>query len=334
MIARVFRMLGFVGTMALLAGAVAPAFGQTAVTFSLDFRALGRHAAWYVALDKGYYKQAGLDVSIILSQGTAQAIQSLESNAVQFAFSDVTGLVAARANSAATATMVAAIYQKAPYAIFSLKSGANVTEPKQLVGLEIASGAGSFTQKVIEAFMVEKGLDPSSVKYTNIDPAARISVLVAKKVPAIETFVMSKPGVVKAAGDDAQTFLLADHGLKLYSNGILVRRDYMSSNAAQVKGFVAASLRGWHDTIKDPKGAADIVMKYVKGLDRDVVEQEIAIVNGLVATPETRAKGLGIIDPATMQASVALITRAMGAANVVAKDVYDASFLPQPPITP
>ena len=61
------------------------------MTFSLDFRALGRHAAWYVALEKGYYKNAGLDVTIIPSQGTAQAIQSVESKAAQFAFSDVAG---------------------------------------------------------------------------------------------------------------------------------------------------------------------------------------------------------------------------------------------------
>ena len=141
-------------------GWCAAAHAQTApVTFSLDFRALGRHAAWYVALDKGYYKQAGLEVTIIPSQGTAQAIQSVESGAAQFTFSDVAGLVAARANSAATAKMVAVIYQKAPYAIFSLKSGANVTRPEQLENLEIASGAGSFTQKVIEAFMRFQGAE-------------------------------------------------------------------------------------------------------------------------------------------------------------------------------
>src|SRR2546423_8542412 len=162
---------------ALLAGAQAQA--QTAVTFSLDFRALGRHAAWYVALEKGYYKQAGLDVTIVPSQGTAQAIQNLEANAAQFAFSDVAGLVAARANSAASAKMIAVIYQKAPYAIFSLRSGADVTRPQQLQGLEIASGAGSFTQKVIEAFVIEKGLNPSTVKFTNIDPAARVGMLVS-----------------------------------------------------------------------------------------------------------------------------------------------------------
>jgi len=308
----------------------------TPVTFSLDFRALGRHAAWYVALEKGYYKDAGLDVTIIPSQGTAQAIQSVESRAAQFAFSDVAGLVAARANSAVTAKMVAVIYQKAPYAIFSLRSGANVTKPEQLENLEIGSGAGSFTQKVIEAFMRSKGLKADTVKYTNIDPSARIGMLAAKKVPAIETFAMSMPGVVKAAGaQDAQIFLLANAGLALYSNGILVREDYLKSDAAKVKGFVKASLLGWKDALANPKEAADIVAKHVKGLDPEVTIQEIAIVNALVATPDARAKGLGIIDPATMTKSVDLIANGIGAGGkVVAKDVYDAGFLPQPAVKP
>jgi len=323
----------------LVAGVVLAAEARaqtTPVTFSLDFRALGRHAAWYVALEKGYYKNAGLDVTIIPSQGTAQAIQSVESKAAQFAFSDVAGLVAARANSQATAKMVAVIYQKAPYAIFSLRSGANVTKLEQLENLEIASGAGSFTQKVIEAFMKSKGLKADTVKYTNIDPAARIGMLVAKKIPAIETFAMSMPGVVKAAGaQDAQIFLLANAGLSLYSNGILVREDYLKENGDKVKAFVKASLQGWKDTIANPKEAADIVSKHIKGLDPEVVLQEIVIVNALVATPDARAKGLGTIDAKVMGDSVDLIANNTGAGGkVVAKDVYDVSALPSPPIKP
>jgi NitT/TauT family transport system substrate-binding protein len=124
--------------------------------------ALGRHAAWYVALEKGYYSKAGLDVTIIPSQGTAQAIQSVESKAAQFAFSDVAGLVAARANSAATAKMVAVIYQKAPYAIFSLRSGANVTKAEQLENQQgIAMEPRLLHEKVIEAFMKSKGSRPT-----------------------------------------------------------------------------------------------------------------------------------------------------------------------------
>ena len=149
--------------------------------------------------------------------------------------------------------------------------------------------------------MKSKGLKADTVKYTNIDPAARIGMLVAKKIPAIETFAMSMPGVVKAAGGaEAQIFLLANAGLSLYSNGILVREDYLKAEPAKVKAFVKASLQGWKDTIANPKEAADIVGKHIKGLDADVVLQEIIIVNALVATPEARAKGLGTIDAKVM----------------------------------
>jgi len=76
-------------------------------------------------------------------------------------------------------------------------------------------------------------------------------------------------------------------------------------------------------------------MKHVKGLDADVVFQEIIIVNSLVATPDARSKGLGIIDDKLMAASVELIANNTGAAGkVAAKDTYDTSALPQPPIKP
>ena len=102
-----------------------------------------------------------------------------------------------------------------------------------------------------------------------------------------------------------------------------------------MKGFVKASLEGWRDTIADPKAAAEIIAKHVKGLDPDVVLAEIGIVNDLVVTDQTRAKGLGSIDPAIMEASVALIARSIeNGSKITAKGVYDAGFLPQPPIKP
>ncbi|MSP45558.1 MAG: hypothetical protein EXQ83_06755 [Xanthobacteraceae bacterium] len=85
-------------------------------------------------------------------------------------------------------------------------------------------------------------------------------------------------------------FLLANAGLSLYSNGILVREDYLKAEPAKVKAFVKASLQGWKDAIANPKEAADIVGKHVKGLDPDVLLQEVAIVNSLVAS-RTRAPG-------------------------------------------
>jgi NitT/TauT family transport system substrate-binding protein len=330
------RSLKFALVLAPCLLLVTEAQAQTAVTFSLDSGALGRHAAWFVAIDKGYYKKAGLDVTIVPGDGPAQAIQSLESRASQFAFSDVASLVAARAKSQAGAKMVAVIYQKAPYAIFSLRSGANVSKPEQLENLVIGTSNDSANRKVIEAFMSSRGLKADTVKYTNIDSASAAGALAAKQLPAIESSAMWLPEVIKAAGaQDTQMFLLANSGLSLYSNGILVREDYLKNNTAQVKGFVRASLEGWRDAIANPKEAAEIVAKHVKGLDPASAFQEVAVVNGLVATPETRAKGLGTMDGKQMDASVALAAKAAGAeGKIAAKDVYDTSALPQPPVKP
>ena len=308
---------------------------RTPVAFSLDFRALGRHAPWYVALDRGFYRDVGLDVAIQGSGGTAQALQSLEANLVQFAFSDVAGLATARQAGSSTGEIVAVIYQQAPYAIFSLANGANVTRPEQLEGLTIGSGAGSFTQQVIHAYMLARGLDPAKVTYTNVDPSARISLVVTGRLPASESFAMSMPSLVNAVGaDQARMFLLADHGLQLYSNSIVVRHDYAVQYPDLVRGFVAASLRGWHYTIAHPDEAATIVSAAVKGLDPGLARQEIDIVTRLADTPATRQAGLGSFEPGPLQASVDLILGRDGAAKLPLSTLADAGFLPGPPIRP
>src|SRR5262245_1143467 len=170
------------------------------VVLSLDFIPLGRHAPWYAALAQGYFKEEGLDVSIIPSQGTAQTIQAVEAGTANIAFVDVPSVILARANGAKL-RMIAVNYQKAPYAVFSLGNGANVTQPRQLEGLNLGSGAGSFTPKVIEGFMAQQGLDPAKLRISNIAPPARASALLSGQVPAIEFFVMAKPGLESGARD-------------------------------------------------------------------------------------------------------------------------------------
>ena len=236
----------------------------TKVIFSLDFIPLGRHAPWYAALAQGYFKDEGLDVSIIPSQGTAQTIQAVESGTANIAFVDVPSVVLARANGSKL-KMVAVNYQKAPYAIFSLSNGANVTQPKQLEGLTLGSGAGSFTPKVIEGFMAQKGLDPSKLKITNVAPPARATTLLSGQVPAIEFFVMAKPGLEAGAKDaktELRTFLLGDHGLELYSNGIATTEDFLARNPDVVKRFVRAGLKGWKFALANPQKAADDQIKF------------------------------------------------------------------------
>jgi len=328
---------------AVLAGALpAPAAAQTPaltkVVFSLDFIPLGRHAPWYAALAEGYFKDEGLDVSIIPSQGTAQVIQAVESGTANIGFVDVPSVVIARANGSKL-KMVAVNYQKAPYAIFSLSTGANVTQAKQLEGLTLGSGAGSFTPKVIQGFMAQKGLDPSKLTISNVAPPARATTLLSGNVPAIEFFVMAKPGLeagAKTANAELRTFLLADHGLELYANGIAATDDYIAKNADVLKRFTRAALKGWKFALANPEKAAADQIKYVPSLKPDVIVAEIKVVAGLAITPDTKQHGFGWFDPNKMQANIDFVSKYVGISGTAPKaaDISATGFLPSPPVMP
>src|SRR5665213_421349 len=135
-----------VASVAVMRPDTAPAQGTppalTKVVFSLDFIPLGRHAPWYAAIAEGFFKEEGLDVSIIPSQGGAQVIQNVASGIANLGFMGVPEVAIAR-STGAKLKIVSVIYQKQPIAVFSLQSGANVTTPKQLEGLTLGSGSGS-----------------------------------------------------------------------------------------------------------------------------------------------------------------------------------------------
>jgi NitT/TauT family transport system substrate-binding protein len=318
-----------------------PAHAQkkmTDITFSLDFITLGRHAPWYVTLEKGFYRDEGLNVKIIQGKGSAQVMQAVQSGVAQIGFVDVASLVLGRARGG-TIKMVAVNYQKAPYTIFSLDPGANVMKPKDLEGLTLGSSAGSFLPEIHKALMRKHGLDPSKLRVVNIAPPARVAALATKKVPAVDFFIMSLPlieGAVKGKAK-VRAFLLADHGLELYSNGIGAKQDYIKKNPDIIRRFVRASLKGWKYAMDNPAEAADLQRKHKKALKKGVIIKELAIVKRLSAVPDTKKHGYGWFSPAKMKAAVDLmVTNAKidKAKAPKATDMYVSGFLPKKPFMP
>lgn len=308
------------------------------VRFSLGFVVVGRYAPFYVAKAKGYYKDAGLDVSFLASQGgTAQSIQAIQSGIAEFATSDLAGLMVGNASGGSRPRMVAVYYQKPPYAIFSTDPGANITKLEDLVGKEIGTGAGSATPGIIKGLMRLKGLDADSVRFTNLDPSVRVAMLLSGKVPAIETFILGKPGIERNAGSATlRTLLLADAGLDLYSSGLIATEAYLAANPQVAKGFVEASLKGWRDSFKDPEEAATLMMEQTTGLTHQSIVDEVKIVRDLCVTPDTAANGLGTIQPERFRKGVEFLAQYGGfsKSDVDPDKLYSLDFLPKEPVKP
>ena len=334
--------MSFVSRLAVLGLAVAaaaPAIGvaqEREVKFTLDFIALGRHAPWYVAAGKDYFKQEKLNVTIIPSKGTADAIRALESGTSEFAFIDIPSLVAG-GGGASSVRIVAVNYQKPPYCVFSLNPGANVTTPKDMVGLEFGSSTASFVPRIHMAFMKMHGLDPTTLRVVNIDGSARVPMLAARKVQAIDLFVMSEPGIRRAVKDaEPKCMLLGDHGLDIYSNSIGVREDFLKQNPEVVRGFVRAALRGWKDALANPEEAARIQVQTLKALDPQIVVEEVKIVRRLAVVPDVEKNGLGAMNRDKMKRTVDFINanvEVQGTKRTV-DDIMVEGFLPKDPIRP
>jgi NitT/TauT family transport system substrate-binding protein len=306
------------------------------VTFVLDFIALGRHAPWYVALDKGYFRQEGLDVTILPSKGTADAIRTVISGGAEFGFIDIPSLVAA-GSAAAGLKIVAVNYQLAPYCVLSLDPGADITQPKQLVGLQFGSSTGSFVPNIWRAFMNMNHLDGATLKVVNIDPAARVPMLVSGKVESIDQFIMSMPSVAHAAPEKKVRCLFAgDFGLDIYSNSIGVADGFLKDHPDAVKGFVRAAARGWQDALRDPQAAATAEVKYVKALDPQIIVEEVEILKRIAVTPDVTQHGFGTFTPEKMARTAQFINDniAITGDKLTGPQISAPGFLPEPPITP
>jgi NitT/TauT family transport system substrate-binding protein len=331
------RML--LAAIALAVTGMLPAIGaaqERDLKFTLDFIPLGRHAPWYVAVAKGYYKQEGLNVTIVPARGTADSIRALESGVVDLGFIDVPSLVAVGTDNS-TIRIVAVNYQQPPYSVFSLNPGANIIEPKDMVGKEFSAGNASLIPRIHQAFMKQHGLDPATLKIVNLDPASLVAALASRRVQAIGLFAMSESGIKRAVKDaEVKHMLLADHGLDIYSNGIGVKEEFLQKNPDVVRKFVRASLRGWKDALVNPEEAARLQTQTLRTLNPTIIVEELAVVKRLAVVPDSKKNGLGWIDPAKFKRTVDFINAnidVMGK-KFTADQIYRRGFLPKEPILP
>lgn len=306
------------------------------IKFTLDFIPLGRHAPWYVALAKGYYKDEGLNVTVVPARGTADSIRAVDSGVADLGFIDIPSLVAAGAD-VSTIRMVAVNYQRPPYSVFSLDPGANITQPKDMAGKEFSAGNASLIPRIHQAFMKQNGVDPTTLKVVNLDPASLVAALASRKIQSIGLFAMSETAIKRAVKDaKVKHMLLADHGLDIYANGIGVKEEFLQKNPEVVRRFVRAALRGWKDALADPAEAAKLQVKYVKALNPEIIVEELEVVRRLAVVPDTRKNGLGWIDPGKLKRTVDFINENFDVVGkrFSAEQIHRPGYLPKEPIQP
>jgi NitT/TauT family transport system substrate-binding protein len=297
------------------------------VTFVTDFGFNGRHAYYYVALEKGYYKSANLDVKIVRGQGSTDAVKQVAAGTAQIGFADTSAVIFAKANDGIPVKLVSVIYAKPPHAIYVLKES-GITKPKDLEGRKLADTAFSAMPKMFSAYAKAAGIDASKVTWVIAGSDALPGMLSLGRVDGIGQYTVGEPLLKKAAAPkEIIQLAYSDVGLDYYGSGIVTMESTLQSNPDMVKRFVAATLHGLKDAMANPKEAGEIMHKYHREVDEGVARDETVKVGQLATVP---GAPLGSIDSARLQRTIDVVAGAYTLKNAVKPgDIYAPGFVPK-----
>jgi NitT/TauT family transport system substrate-binding protein len=329
--------LGALTATAAALQAAQPALGETALKFSLDWKHEGTQAPFLVALDKGYFKAEGLDVTIDPAVSSVESINRLALGTYDMAFGDINILIKfLDQNPQTTIQTVFMTYNKPAYAVVGRRSR-GVTTPKDLEGKKLGAPAtdSAFAQWPIFAHL--NNIDLSKVTILNIGFPVREPMLVSGQVDAVTGLSFSSYINVAYGGvprDDIVVLQMANFGVSLYGNGIMVGPKFAVERPDAARGFLRAYLKGLKDTVRDPAAAVDHVLRrnelVTKALELERLQMAL---RDNILTPEVQAKGFGAVDIARLDNAIEQIalTYSFRSGKPSGQSIFNSSFLPSEP---
>jgi NitT/TauT family transport system substrate-binding protein len=296
------------------------------VTLITDFGYNGRHAYFFDALDRGYYRDAGLEVKIVRGQGSVDAIRQVGAGNAMFGFADAGSLILARANDQIPVKLVAIVYNKPPQAIYC-REDSGLKKPKDLEGNAIADSAGSANAALFPAFAKAAGIDAQTVRWVVASSESLPGLLATNKVPCVGQFTVGEALLRSRLGPVKLVRFAYSDALSYYGNGLVATAATIASKPDLVHRFVAATVRGMMDAFADPIAAGAIMQKVVPQMDATIAKNETEAVAELARIP---GRPLGEIDPARIDATLNVVRGAFKlATSVAAADVYAPGFIPK-----
>src|SRR5579864_4166401 len=275
----------FLNRSALAAGALAVPFAPLRaraagplkpVAITLDWVYEGPNVGFLLAHDKGFYREAGLDVAITPGKGSGNTAQLVANKGTQIGFAD--GYAASNGIAKGmNIKTIGSVFRRNPAAIMALDTS-GIKSPKDLEGRTLAMIAGSGQFQQWPAFVKGAGLDASKITVVNLAPPSLGPALISGKVDAIGAYVQSYVPIIEIQGKkQVSVFWFADYGVSVVSNGIIAHNDFIKSDPDVLRAFVPATIKGFLYGRQHPDEAAATVKKYSETVDVAIIKREFVV---------------------------------------------------------
>jgi NitT/TauT family transport system substrate-binding protein len=301
--------------------------GPEQVTYLTGVSVQGREAYVYVAMEKGFFREAGFEVDVKPGNGTNQNLQLLQSGQADFAIVDITAALIEYGKGTFTDfTVVSAIHQRNLACLMALE-GSGIAKPQDLAGKRIAYIPGGVVKTLFETYASKAGVDGSKIQWVNVPAQQMGQNLAAGSIDAATQFVVGTPGIEAAAkGRKAVVLPFSDFLPDLYGNGLAVGAKSAKDDPARIRRFNEAMLKGLAYAIDNPAEAGQIYAKYQKIQPQPVAAAEVTLMGPYVKG----GAAVGALDVQRVTNNIAVIKDAGVIPNAVKpEDVVSFDLAPK-----
>ncbi|MEM6889476.1 MAG: ABC transporter substrate-binding protein [Pseudomonadota bacterium] len=287
-------------SLAVFALAPAAYAAETQVPFAYAWSYLGPTAPFFVASDNGHFANAGIELDMHTGNGSVGTVEQVASGTHPLGFADINALIDYHSqNPEAPVKAVMMLFDRPAYGVLGLKS-LGVSEPEDVVGRTVGIPPSDAAGAQFPVFANVNDIQIDSVTVEPVTFSEREQLLANGDVDAITGFTSTSYFNLLGLGvpeEDISVVSMADHGLDLYGNAIIVNTDFADANPETVEGFLHAFSEGLRDTIDAPIAAVESVFARNPDIDPELEQKRLDyVLNNYILTDFTRENGVGGID--------------------------------------
>jgi NitT/TauT family transport system substrate-binding protein len=314
-------------TVAIACAAGGAAAANVAIPFQLNWMAGGANAGFAAAVVEGYYKDAGLDVTVIQGNGSGNTAQLVANGRSQVAYADAVAVSQLIAKGAPM-KVVATVYQSNPNAVMALKK-TGIKSVKDLAGKKVGVPSGSSQTTMLPLLLKSNNLKESDINMIDMPVASMVPALLQGQVDAVLGSIDAYQIQAEAQGAQLDVYKFADHGVPTVSTSIFVSNSYLKENPDVVRKFIAASLKGWSFALDNPEKAVKDLKVVFPDVNEKLAAAELAAITPLFCSGG--AKYVGKAEDALWAKSQDLLSEVkLLPAGQDPKTYYTNDYLPPP----
>lgn len=309
----------------LMALAASPALALDKASLRLNWVLIGQHPAYYLGLERGYYRDEGIDLTINEGRGSGPAVQLVANGEDTFGLADAGAVIAGRAKGAPV-KVIMSLFRTSNLSV-TCAADANVRSLTDLYGKKVAVTAGDALHQMWPGLIGANNLDEKKITLVFMDPAAKPVSVLQGRTECLLGGIDDQAVTIENKGRKVNVIRFADNKFNTLTVSVFTNDKVIAEKPDLVRRFVKATERSWKAAMADPEAAIKAAAKVKPGINEEILRAQMEASFKLIPPPDGSAMAFGVAPAAYWDQTLGILTKYQGLkTDAKVADHYDYRF--------